>query len=260
MRVCQRKTRGASERSPRAQKRKTRCGRARSDDARRRTGGARVPSPHTPVTLLSAAHSGSARPTPTDEANGPAGIVPREVRAARLAAAITRATGGESVDVLSRMQSTSSTARCCIGLSVRKGRAPSLLRDVPKSTARRTVGGRVRVAARVAASGAPRTRTPPTRAASAVLPTRSSPHGRGPLAFVARGRIRRARAARHRVPPRAAQAGPAPGAGRGGPAETARGRVRVVAEAGRRRTTASRKRRERNANRRWEFEPSGKRR
>ena len=107
MRVCQRKTRGASERSPRAQKRKTRCGRARSDDARRRTGGARVPSPHTPVTLLSAAHSGSARPTPTDEANGPAGIVPRVVRAARLAAAITRATGGESVDVLSRMQSTS---------------------------------------------------------------------------------------------------------------------------------------------------------
>ena len=187
MRVCQRKTRGASERSPRAQKRKTRCGRARSDDARRRTGGARVPSPHTPVTLLSAAHSGSARPTPTDEANGPAGIVPREVRAARLAAAITRATGGESVDVLSRMQSTSSTARCCIGLSVRKGRAPSLLRDVPKSTARRTVGGRVRVAARVAASGAPRTRTPPTRAASAVLPTRS-------LAAWARStRVRRAR-------------------------------------------------------------------
>ena len=35
----------------------------------------RAPTPHTPVTLFSAAHSGSALPTPTLDANGPAGIV-----------------------------------------------------------------------------------------------------------------------------------------------------------------------------------------
>ena len=34
-----------------------------------------APLPHTPVTRLSAAHSGSARPTPTDDANGPVGIL-----------------------------------------------------------------------------------------------------------------------------------------------------------------------------------------
>jgi hypothetical protein len=34
-----------------------------------------LPIPHTPVTLLSAAHSGSARPTPTELAKGPAGIL-----------------------------------------------------------------------------------------------------------------------------------------------------------------------------------------
>ena len=33
-----------------------------------------LPSPQTPTTLLSTAHSGSARPTPADEANGPVGI------------------------------------------------------------------------------------------------------------------------------------------------------------------------------------------
>jgi hypothetical protein len=36
-----------------------------------------APRPHTPVTRLSAAHSGSARPTPTVDANGPVGIPPR---------------------------------------------------------------------------------------------------------------------------------------------------------------------------------------
>ena len=58
--------------------RKIRCGETRARLARARRGRrhARVPSPHTPVTLLSAAHSGSARPTPTDEANGPAGMCP----------------------------------------------------------------------------------------------------------------------------------------------------------------------------------------
>ena len=37
--------------------------------------GGHAPLPHTPVTRLSAAHSGSARPTPTDDANGPVGIL-----------------------------------------------------------------------------------------------------------------------------------------------------------------------------------------
>ena len=75
---------------------------------------------------------------------------------------------------------------------------------------------------RVAGRGvARRNRARPSAAPPTPFGTRS-PHGRGPLANVARGRIGRARAARHRVPPRAAQAGPAPGAGRGGSAETPR--------------------------------------
>ena len=154
-----------------------RCGetRARLVRARRGRRHARVPSPHTPVTLLSAAHSGSARPTPTDEANGPAGMCPVLCgpRGSR-ADDTTRATDGETAG--------RHTTKVSVRLEREKETSESLLRDGSTLDARQPSRG---VASRVAAW---RAGTAPAPSAATPTPfgTRS-PHGRGPLANVARG-------------------------------------------------------------------------